>query len=106
MTALQTNRLLDALSPAGCTSPANDVDRGRRASRVCLRYDFRYRQRRHRTCRRTTVVMAAGALQRSGMIIYSRCKVHILSPETLEAAACDCYKVVRQPYDGLYQGAI
>ena len=52
---------------------------------------------------RTTVVMAAGALQRSGLINYSRGKVKILSPEILEEAACDCYKIVHQLYDNLYQ---
>lgn len=52
---------------------------------------------------RTTVVMVAGAFQRSGLISYSRGKVTIHSRENLESAACDCYKVVRELYDNLYQ---
>ena len=52
---------------------------------------------------RTTVVMAAGAFQRSGIITYRRGKVTILSRETLEEAACDCYKIVHTLYEALYQ---
>lgn len=52
---------------------------------------------------RTTVVMVAGAFQRSGLISYSRGKVSIHSREDLESAACDCYKVVRELYDNLYE---
>ncbi len=51
---------------------------------------------------RTTVVMVAGSFQRSGLITYSRGKVTILSADDLEEAACDCYRIVRQLYDGLY----
>jgi CRP-like cAMP-binding protein len=51
---------------------------------------------------RTTVVMVAGSFQRSGLITYSRGKVTILSPDDLEEAACDCYKIVRRLYAGLY----
>jgi CRP-like cAMP-binding protein len=53
--------------------------------------------------RRTTVTMVAGALQRSGLIEYRRGKVTILEREKLEAAACDCYKVIKQLYEGLYK---
>ena len=52
---------------------------------------------------RTTVVMVAGAFQRSGFISYSRGKVTVLSRENLEGAACDCYKVVHELFAGLYQ---
>lgn len=52
---------------------------------------------------RTTVVMAAGALQRSGLIEYSRGKITILSRENLEEAACDCYRIVRQFHENLYR---
>lgn len=51
---------------------------------------------------RVTVVMAAGALQRSG-ITYRRGKITILSVEQLEDAACDCYKVAHKLFTGLYQ---
>ena len=52
--------------------------------------------------RRTTVTVVAGALQRSGFIEYSRGRVRIIDHKNLEAAACDCYKVVKRLYDGLY----
>ena len=47
--------------------------------------------------------MAAGALQRRGLISYSRGKVKIHSRKDLEAAACDCYKVAQRLYAGLYR---
>ena len=53
--------------------------------------------------RRTTVTMVAGALQRSGFIEYRRGQVRILDRINLEAAACDCYKVIKRLYDGLYK---
>jgi CRP-like cAMP-binding protein len=53
--------------------------------------------------RRTTVTMVAGAMQRSGYIEYRRGKVRIIDQKKLEAAACDCYKVVKRLYDGLYK---
>ena len=51
--------------------------------------------------RRTTVTMAAGALQRIGLIEYQRGHVHILDRERLEAAACECYPVIRRLTNGL-----
>jgi CRP-like cAMP-binding protein len=52
--------------------------------------------------RRTTVTVIAGVLQRSGLIEYRRGKVTILDRESLEAAACDCYKLTRNLYSELY----
>jgi CRP-like cAMP-binding protein len=52
---------------------------------------------------RTTVTVIAGDLQRSGLIEYSRGKVRILNRAGLEAAACDCYGVIRELYLNLYQ---
>jgi hypothetical protein len=49
-----------------------------------------------------TVTIAAGALQRSGLIAYTRGQVRILDRLELEAAACECYGHVKQVYDGLY----
>jgi CRP-like cAMP-binding protein len=46
--------------------------------------------------RRSTVSIAAGVLQRAGMISYTRGNVTILSKAKLEAAACDCYEIIRQ----------
>ena len=52
---------------------------------------------------RPTVAMVAGAFQRSGLISYSRGKVHIHSRENLESAACECYKVARSLFVNLYK---
>ena len=46
--------------------------------------------------RRTTVTLAAGTLQRIGLIEYQRGRVHILDRERLESAACECYPVIRR----------
>jgi hypothetical protein len=53
--------------------------------------------------RRRTVTMVAGPLQRSGLIEHRQGKVTILEREKLEAAACDCYQVINQLYEGLYK---
>jgi CRP-like cAMP-binding protein len=46
--------------------------------------------------RRASVSVAAGALQKAGMIKYTRGSVTIRSRPKLEAAACDCYDVIRK----------
>jgi len=51
--------------------------------------------------RRTTVTLAAGALQRIGLIEYQRGRVHILDRERLESAACECYPVIKKLSNGL-----
>jgi CRP-like cAMP-binding protein len=53
--------------------------------------------------RRTTVTLVAGALQRSGLIEYSRGRVTILDRESLESAACDCYRITRNLLTSLYK---
>ncbi len=53
--------------------------------------------------RRTTVTLVAGALQRTGVLEYSRGTVKILNREGLEAAACDCYQITKELYTSLYQ---
>lgn len=55
--------------------------------------------------RRTTVTAAAGALQRKGLIRYSRGRIHISNPDSLEEAACECYGTVRELYGSFYCGA-
>ncbi|WP_446743217.1 Crp/Fnr family transcriptional regulator [Silvibacterium acidisoli] len=52
--------------------------------------------------RRTTITMAAGELQRRGVIDYSRGRVRILDRSGLENAACGCYPIVARLYNGLY----
>jgi CRP-like cAMP-binding protein len=50
--------------------------------------------------RRTTVTLAAGTLQQSGLITYRRGRIRILDRENLEAAACECYQAVRKLWRG------
>jgi CRP-like cAMP-binding protein len=44
---------------------------------------------------RTAVTVAAGALQRAGIIRYSRGKIFILDRARLEANSCECYRIIR-----------
>ncbi len=49
--------------------------------------------------RRVGVTVAAGDLQRQGLIEYSRGHITILDAEKLEERACECYRVVRTLYE-------
>jgi hypothetical protein len=44
--------------------------------------------------RRASVTVAAGILQRAGFIRYSRGRVEVLDRRALEAASCECYRIV------------
>ena len=46
--------------------------------------------------RRSSVTVAAGILQKAGLISHTRGSVTILNREKLEEAACDCYGIVQQ----------
>jgi len=46
--------------------------------------------------RRASVTVAASALQKAGLILYSRGNVTIVNRQKLEQAACNCYKVIEQ----------
>jgi CRP-like cAMP-binding protein len=46
--------------------------------------------------RRSSVTVAAGVLQKAGLIAYTRGSVTILKRAALEKAACQCYGIVRQ----------
>jgi CRP-like cAMP-binding protein len=46
--------------------------------------------------RRASVTVAAGILQRAGLITYQRGHVNILERTQLEAASCECYAIMRQ----------
>jgi CRP-like cAMP-binding protein len=45
--------------------------------------------------RRASVTVAAGILQKAGLIHYNRGHVSILNREGLENACCECYKVIQ-----------
>jgi CRP-like cAMP-binding protein len=47
---------------------------------------------------RPTVTLAAGTLQKAGLILYSRGHVTIHDRKGLEAVACECYQVVHDQY--------
>jgi cAMP-binding proteins - catabolite gene activator and regulatory subunit of cAMP-dependent protein kinases len=49
--------------------------------------------------RRAGVTVAAGALQSAGLITYRRGLIRVLDREGLEAAACECYAVIRKNFD-------
>lgn len=50
---------------------------------------------------RSTVTVAAGELQRNGLIGYSRGRIHILDRAGLAAKTCECYDIVNASYDRL-----
>ena len=50
---------------------------------------------------RPAVTLAAGVLQRAGLIRYTRGKVTVLDRTGLEAVACACYDIVRRSYERL-----
>jgi CRP-like cAMP-binding protein len=51
--------------------------------------------------RRESVTEAAGRLQKTGLIHYSRGHISVLDRPLLEAQACECYAVVKREYDRL-----
>jgi len=51
--------------------------------------------------RREGVTEAAGKLQDSGLIDYSRGRITVLDRPKLEARVCECYAVVRKEFDRL-----
>jgi CRP-like cAMP-binding protein len=54
--------------------------------------------------RRPSVSVAAGILQRAGLVSYSRGRMVVVDREGLEAAACECYAIVRNQFDGMPGG--
>ena len=51
---------------------------------------------------RPAVTIAAGILQRAGMIMYSRGQVELVALDKLQSVACDCYKIIHQSYARVY----
>lgn len=54
--------------------------------------------------RRAGVTVAAGTLQHAGLIRYSRGRVEVLDREGLEAASCDCYRILASSYERAVKG--
>lgn len=51
---------------------------------------------------RTGVTAAAGALQRAGLITYTRGQVVVLDRRGLQRLACECYNVSKKEFDRLF----
>ena len=52
--------------------------------------------------RRSTVSIAAGTLQKAGVIRYQHGKITIVDRTGLENAACECYEAVASEYRALF----
>jgi CRP-like cAMP-binding protein len=52
--------------------------------------------------RRPSVTLAAGALQKAGLIHYSRGRITVIDRPGLEAASCECYRVMHRAYQRLF----
>jgi CRP-like cAMP-binding protein len=52
--------------------------------------------------RRESVTVAAGKLQDAGLIRYCRGRITILDRDGLESAACECYRIVEDESDHLF----
>ena len=53
--------------------------------------------------RRSTVNLAAGSLQRSGLIEYRRSRIRIENRERLVEVACECYPIIRKLLNNIFQ---
>ena len=51
---------------------------------------------------RPAVTIAAGILQRSGLIVYSRGNIEIIDRSKLQEVACECYHAIRATYRKVY----
>jgi CRP-like cAMP-binding protein len=51
--------------------------------------------------RRVGVTHAAGKFQAAGLMTYSRARIHILDEAGLKKKSCECYRFMRQQFDGL-----
>jgi CRP-like cAMP-binding protein len=51
--------------------------------------------------RRAGVTVAAGILQKAGLITYRRGNIKVVNRQGLEDAACECYKIVREEFEKL-----
>jgi CRP-like cAMP-binding protein len=52
--------------------------------------------------RRATVTVVAGMLQKAGLIDYGRGVITIIDRPGLEAASCECYRIMREVIDRMF----
>jgi Mn-dependent DtxR family transcriptional regulator len=50
--------------------------------------------------RRSTVTVVVASLRQAGLIDYCRGAINVLDRLGLEAAACECYRIIRDGYEG------
>jgi Mn-dependent DtxR family transcriptional regulator len=50
---------------------------------------------------RNAISIVAHALQKAGVISYSRGRIEITDSEALQATACECYRAVKAWYEQL-----
>jgi hypothetical protein len=50
---------------------------------------------------RSTVTLAAGILQKAGLVSYSRGKINIRDRQGLEKVSCECYSMLRKQFEEL-----
>lgn len=55
--------------------------------------------------RRASVTAAAGMLQQAGLIRYSRGKITVLNRARLMDASCECYSIVREKSERLFEAS-
>jgi CRP-like cAMP-binding protein len=55
--------------------------------------------------RRSSVTIAAGALQRAGLIHYYRGRIEIIDDEELQQVSCECYAAIRTSWDRLFKNS-
>jgi CRP-like cAMP-binding protein len=55
--------------------------------------------------RRSSVTVAAGMLQKAGLIAHSRGDVKIVDRQGLEEAACDCYEIMQRQIEDWQDGS-
>ncbi len=51
--------------------------------------------------RRPSVTVAAGILQKAGLIRYTRGNLTVVDRRRLEASSCECYEVVKKEFERL-----
>ncbi len=55
--------------------------------------------------RRAGVTEALQALQRAGALAYGRGRMRVVDRAVLEEASCECYRIIRDEYGKMLEGA-